>query len=140
MFRANGGNAVGLGIVRQSGANTLEVAERAKALIKELEPTVPQGMRIAIGSDESLFISRAIENVYDTLIEAALLVVLVIFLFLGSVRATLVPAVTVPICLLATCAVMWLCGLSLNLLTLLAFVLAIVLAIGRASGRERLCQ
>jgi multidrug efflux pump len=132
MFRSNGGNAVGLGIVRQSGANTLEVAERAKALIKELEPTVPQGMRIAIGSDESLFISRAIENVYDTLIEAALLVVLVIFLFLGSVRATLVPAVTVPICLLATCAVMWLCGLSINLLTLLAFVLAIGLVVDDA--------
>src|SRR3546814_1519937 len=82
-------------------------------------------MKVTIGSDESLFISRAIDNVYDTLGEAALLVVLVIFLFLGSMRATIIPSITVPICLLATCAVMWLLGLSINLLTLLAFVLAI---------------
>ena len=131
-FRSNGGNAIGLGIVRQSGANTLDVANRAKALAEELRPSLPVGMNVAIGSDESLFISRAIDNVYDTLIEAAILVILVIFLFLGSVRATLVPAVTVPICLLATCAVMWLLGLSLNLLTLLAFVLAIGLVVDDA--------
>ncbi len=131
-FRSNQGTAIGIGIIRQSGANTLEVAQKAKALIKELEPTLPKGMRVAIGTDESLFIERAIDNVYDTLIEAALLVILVIFLFLGSVRATIVPAVTVPICLLATCAVMWLLGLSINLLTLLAFVLAIGLVVDDA--------
>ncbi|MFC3442398.1 efflux RND transporter permease subunit [Sphingobium rhizovicinum] len=131
-FRSNQGTAIGIGIIRQSGANTLEVAQKAKALIKELEPTLPKGMRVAIGTDESLFIERAIDNVYDTLIEAALLVILVIFLFLGSVRATIVPAVTVPICLLATCAVMWLMGLSINLLTLLAFVLAIGLVVDDA--------
>ncbi|MBV2148514.1 efflux RND transporter permease subunit [Sphingobium sp. AS12] len=131
-FRSNAGTAIGLGIVRQSGANTLEVADKAKALAEQLRPTLPQGMRVAVGSDESLFISRAIENVYDTLLEAALLVILVIFLFLGSVRATIVPAITVPICLLATCAVMWLLGLSINLLTLLAFVLAIGLVVDDA--------
>ena len=131
-FRSNAGTAIGLGIVRQSGANTLEVADKAKALAEQLRPTLPQGMRVAVGSDESLFISRAIDNVYDTLIEAALLVILVIFLFLGSVRATIVPAITVPICLLATCAVMWLLGLSINLLTLLAFVLAIGLVVDDA--------
>lgn len=131
-FRSNQGTAIGLGIIRQSGANTLEVAQKAKALIKELEPTLPKGMRVAIGTDESMFIERAIDNVYDTLIEAALLVILVIFLFLGSVRATIIPAVTVPICLLATCAVMWLLGLSINLLTLLAFVLAIGLVVDDA--------
>ncbi|OHC93126.1 MAG: multidrug transporter AcrB [Sphingomonadales bacterium GWF1_63_6] len=131
-FRSNAGTAVGLGIVRQSGANTLDVADKAKALVEQLRPTLPEGMRVAIGSDESLFISRAIENVYDTLIEAALLVILVIFLFLGSVRATIIPAITVPICLLSTCAVMWLLGLSINLLTLLAFVLAIGLVVDDA--------
>ncbi len=131
-FRSNFGTAIGLGIVRQSGANTLDVAQKAKALVKELEPNLPAGMRVAIGTDESQFIERAIENVYDTLIEAALLVILVIFLFLGSVRATLIPAITVPICLLATCAVMWLAGLSINLLTLLAFVLAIGLVVDDA--------
>ena len=131
-FRSNQGTAIGIGIIRQSGANTLDVAQKAKALIKELEPNLPAGMRVAIGTDESLFIERAIENVYDTLIEAALLVILVIFLFLGSVRATIIPAITVPICLLATCAVMWLLGLSINLLTLLAFVLAIGLVVDDA--------
>ncbi|MBH1993407.1 MAG: efflux RND transporter permease subunit, partial [Sphingomonadaceae bacterium] len=131
-FRSNGSTGIGLGIVRQSGANTLEVADRAKALIEQLKPTMPEGMRVVVGSDESLFISRAIANVYDTLIEAALLVILVIFLFLGSVRATIIPAITVPICLLATCAVMWLLGLSINLLTLLAFVLAIGLVVDDA--------
>jgi multidrug efflux pump len=131
-FRSNGGTAIGLGIVRQSGANTLEVADKAKALLQQLKPSLPQGMHVAIGSDESLFISRALENVYRTLAEAAVLVVLVIFLFLGSIRATIIPAVTVPICLLATCATMWLLGLSINLLTLLAFVLAIGLVVDDA--------
>ena len=131
-FRSNGGTGIGIGIIRQSGANTLEVAERAKALIEQLRPNLPQGMSVNIGSDESLFISRAIDNVYDTLVEAAILVILVIFLFLGSLRATIIPSITVPICLLATCAVMWLLGLSLNLLTLLAFVLAIGLVVDDA--------
>ena len=131
-FRSNAATGIGVGIIRQSGANTLEVAEKAKALIDELRPALPPGMKVTIGSDESLFISRAIDNVYDTLAEAALLVVLVIFLFLGSLRATIIPSVTVPICLLATCAVMWLLGLSINLLTLLAFVLAIGLVVDDA--------
>lgn len=131
-FRANQATAVGLGIVRQSGANTLDVADRAKALIEQIRPDLPEGMVVNIGSDESLFISRAIENVYDTLLEAAILVILVIFLFLGSMRATIIPSVTVPICLLATCAVLWLAGLSINLLTLLAFVLAIGLVVDDA--------
>ncbi|MET0369845.1 MAG: efflux RND transporter permease subunit [Sphingobium sp.] len=132
MFRSNAAPGVGMGIIRQSGANTLEVAEKAKALIEDLRKTVPEGMKINIGSDESQYISRAIDNVYDTLIEAAILVIIVIFLFLGSLRATIIPAITVPICLLATCAVMWLLGLSMNLLTLLAFVLAIGLVVDDA--------
>lgn len=132
MFRSNEAGGIGMGIIRQSGANTLAVADRAKTLIDELRQTVPPGMKINIGSDESQYISRAIDNVYDTLIEAAILVIIVIFLFLGSLRATIIPAVTVPICLLATCAVMWLLGLSMNLLTLLAFVLAIGLVVDDA--------
>src|SRR3546814_624044 len=131
-FRTNGQNSIGLGIVRQSGANTLEVADRAKALAEEMSPTLPAGMTISVGSDESEFISRAIDKVYHTLAEAAVLVVLVIFLFLGSVRATFIPAITVPICLLATFVVLWLLGLSINLLTLLAMVLAIGLVVDDA--------
>ena len=90
-FRLNGQEAVGLGIVRQSGANTLAVAEAAKAAAEELKPTLPEGMNIVVGSDESLFISRAIDKVWETLAEAAVLVVLVIYLFLGNWRATLIP-------------------------------------------------
>jgi multidrug efflux pump len=131
-FRMNGQQAVGLGIVRQSGANTLEVAETAKATAEALKADLPEGMTITVGSDDSLFIGRAIEKVWQTLAEAAVLVVLVIFLFLGSWRATLIPAVTVPICLLGACAVLWLFGFSINLLTLLALVLAIGLVVDDA--------
>jgi len=131
-FRVNGAPAVGLGIVRQSGANTLAVAGAAKKLMADLTPILPAGMTMDIGSDDSLFIGRAIEGVWHTLAEAAVLVVLVIFLFLGSWRATLIPAVTVPICLLGSMAVLWFCGFSINLLTLLALVLSIGLVVDDA--------
>jgi len=131
-FRSNGATSIGLGIIRQSGANTLAVAERAKALVEEIRPTLPEGMEISVGSDDSLFISRAIDKVYETLLEAAILVVLVIYLFLGSWRATLIPAVTVPICLLGAFAVLWLFGFSINLLTLLALVLSIGIVVDDA--------
>ena len=104
-FRLNGNQAVGLGIVRQSGANTLAVADAAKAMVEQVRADpAARAWTITVGSDESLFIDRAIERVWMTLAEAAVLVVLVIFLFLGSWRATLIPAVTVPLCLLASFA------------------------------------
>ncbi len=131
-FRLNGSQAVGLGIVRQSGANTLAVADAAKAMADQVRPTLPEGMTITVGSDDSQFISRAIEKVWVTLAEAAVLVVLVIYLFLGSWRATLIPAVTVPLCLLASFAVLWLFGFSINLLTLLSMVLAIGIVVDDA--------
>lgn len=131
-FRLNGNPAVGLGIVRQSGANTLAVADSVKAEIEELRSSLPEGMEISIGSDESLFISRAIDGVWTTLAEAAVLVVLVVFVFLGSWRATLIPAVTVPLCILASFAVLWLFGFSINLLTLLALVLSIGIVVDDA--------
>ncbi|MCW4463776.1 efflux RND transporter permease subunit [Sphingomonas sp. BT-65] len=131
-FRLNGQPAVGLGVVRQSGANTLAVADAAKRTAEEIRPSLPEGMTITVGSDDSQFIGRAIDGVWHTLIEAAVLVVAVIFLFLGSWRATLIPAVTVPICLLGAFAVLWLFGFSINLLTLLALVLAIGLVVDDA--------
>lgn len=131
-YRSNGVPGVGIGIVRQSGANTLDVANRAKAQLAEISRTLPAGVTLDIGFDQSLFIERAIEKVYVTLAEAGVLVVAVIFLFLGSWRATLIPAVTVPVCLLATFAVLWLCGFSINLLTLLAMVLSIGLVVDDA--------
>ncbi|HEY0150306.1 MAG TPA: efflux RND transporter permease subunit [Allosphingosinicella sp.] len=131
-FRLNGEPAVGLGIVRQSGANTLAVADAAKQAAEALKPTLPEGMTLVVGSDESLFISRAIDKVWVTLAEAAVLVVLVIYLFLGNWRATLIPAVTVPLCLLASFAVLWMFGFSINLLTLLAMVLSIGIVVDDA--------
>ncbi len=131
-FRMNGDAGVGMGVVRQSGANTLKVAEDAKQAMADIAGDLPQGITIDMGSDSSLFIDRAIDGVWHTLIEATVLVVLVIFLFLGSWRATLIPALTVPICLLATFAVLWLFGYSINLLTLLAMVLAIGLVVDDA--------
>lgn len=131
-FRFDGQTGIGLGIVRQSGANTLAVAEAAKEVGESIRPSLPPGMTMEVAADSSLFISRAIEGVYHTLAEAAVLVVLVIFLFLGSWRATLIPAITVPICLLATFAVLWSSGSSINLLTLLALVLAIGLVVDDA--------
>lgn len=131
-FRYNGEAGVGLGIVRQSGANTLEVARAAKAMAADMQKDLPPGMQMAIGSDSSLFIEQSIKSVWKTLAEAALLVTLVVFLFLGNWRATLIPMVTVPICLLSTFTVLWMLGYSINLLTLLALVLAIGLVVDDA--------
>jgi multidrug efflux pump len=131
-FRSNGKPGVGIGIVRQSGANTLAVAEEVRSRIEETRKMLPAGVSIDISNDSSVFISAAIENVWKTLAEASLLVILVIYVFLGSARATLIPAVTVPICLIATFAVLWALGLSINLLTLLALVLAIGLVVDDA--------
>jgi multidrug efflux pump len=131
-FRMNGNPAVGLAIIRQSGANTLAVAGAAKTMAEQMRPNLPEGMDITVGSDESQFIERAIEKVWVTLAEAAVLVVLVIYLFLGSWRATLIPAVTVPLCLMASFAVLWMVGFSINLLTLLALVLSIGIVVDDA--------
>ena len=131
-FRFDGKQGVGLGVVRQSGANTLAVAREAKAMMAELANDLPSGVSIQTGSDSSLFIEQAIKGVWKTLAEAAILVTIVIFLFLGSWRATIIPAITVPICLLGTFTVLWLLGYSINLLTLLALVLAIGLVVDDA--------
>jgi multidrug efflux pump len=131
-FRLNGQSSAGIGVVRQSGANTLAVADAAKAMAVQLQPDLPENMSMSVASDDSLFIGRAIEGVWHTLGEAAVLVVLVIFLFLGSWRATLIPAITVPISLLGSFAVLWMFGFSINLLTLLALVLAIGLVVDDA--------
>lgn len=131
-FRSNGEPGVGMGIVRQSGANTLAVANAVKDRVEEVRSLLPEGVEIAVSWDSSVFIARAIENVWETLAIAALLVVVVIYLFLGSVRATIIPAVTVPVSLIGTFFALWILGLSINLLTLLALVLAIGLVVDDA--------
>jgi len=131
-FRGNGVPMVGIGIIKQSTANTIEVADAAKAKVQRINPTLPEGMEIKQSYDTSVFVKGAISEVYKTLGIAILLVVSVIFLFLGSVRATLVPAVTVPVSLVATFLVLWLLGFSINIITLLALVLAIGLVVDDA--------
>ncbi|MDX1504306.1 MAG: efflux RND transporter permease subunit [Spongiibacter sp.] len=129
MFRGNGIPQVGLGIIKQSVANTLEVAEAAKREADKLRKGLPEGTVLHDSFDSSVFIDSAIKEVYSTLFIAASLVVLVIFLFLGDVRAMLVPALTVPVSLIATFTVLSVLGYTINLLTLLALVLAIGLVV-----------
>lgn len=128
-FRGNGVPMVGIGIIKQSKANTIAVAQGAIDLAKTLQPNLPPGMEIINSYDTSVFIRNAISEVYKTLFIAIGLVVLVIYLFLGSFRAMLIPAVTVPVSLIATFTVLYGFGFSINLLTLLALVLAIGLVV-----------
>jgi multidrug efflux pump len=123
---------VGMGIIKQSTANTIDVARGAKAEMRRLNPTLPEGMAIKQSYDTSVFVEGAIKEVYKTLLIAIGLVILVIYLFLGSVRATLVPAVTVPVSIIASFIVLNMLGFSVNLLTLLALVLAIGLVVDDA--------
>ncbi len=129
LFRANGQPAVGLGIIKQSTANTLDVTRGAKAEMERIAATLPDGMRIRVNSDFSLFIEASLNEVVLTLLVAGLLVVAVIFLFLGDWRATLVPAATVPVSLIASFIFLDAFGFSINILTLLALVLAIGLVV-----------
>ena len=131
-FRGNGVPMVGIGIIKQSTANTIAVADAAKAEVGRINPSLPDGMEIKQSYDTSVFVKGAIAEVYKTLGIAIVLVVGVIFLFLGSARAMLVPAVTVPVSLISTFLVLWLLGFSINILTLLALVLAIGLVVDDA--------
>ncbi len=131
-FRRNGEDTVGLGIVRSAKANTLDVIRAAKARVARINPTLPSDMRLYPSYDASLYIDAAISEVWKTLAITAGVVVLVIFVFLGSMRATLVPAVTVPVSLIGTLFILYLLGFSINLLTLLALVLAIGLVVDDA--------
>ncbi|ATX81044.1 multidrug efflux pump [Mariprofundus ferrinatatus] len=131
-LRGNGIRMVGIGIVKQSKANTLSVARLAQAEMQRVNEVLPPHMHMEQSYDSSLFIDNAINEVFKTLLIAVLLVVVVIYLFLGNVRATLVPAVTVPISLISTFAVLYAFGYTINLLTLLALVLAIGLIVDDA--------
>ncbi len=128
-FRSNGIPMVGIGIVKQSKANTLEVARAVRAKVQELRKSLPAGMSLADGSDDSVFIQAAITEVYRTLAIAMVLVIAVIYLFLGSVRAMLIPAVTVPVSLVGSFIILAAFGYSVNLVTLLALVMAIGLVV-----------
>ncbi len=131
-FRGNGIANVGIGIIKQSTANTIDVARAAQAEAEKINENLPKGMEIRQSYDTSVFIEGAINEVYKTLFIAIVLVIFVIYLFLGSLRATLVPAVTVPVSVIATFIMLYALGFSINLLTLLALVLAIGLVVDDA--------
>ncbi|MCG6868852.1 MAG: efflux RND transporter permease subunit [Gammaproteobacteria bacterium] len=131
-FRGNTVPMVGIGIIKQSTANTLAVAEAAKEEMRRINEGLPDGLAIKQSYDSSVFVQGAIDEVYKTLFIAIALVIGVIYLFLGSARAMLVPAVTVPVSLIATFMVLLALGFSINILTLLALVLAIGLVVDDA--------
>lgn len=131
-LRGNGVPMVGVGIVKQSKGNLLEVAKLAKEEMARVNAILPPNMHLAQSYDSSVFIDNAIDEVFKTLLIAVLLVVLVIYLFLGNLRAMLVPAVTVPVSLIGTFIVLSAFGYTINLLTLLALVLAIGLVVDDA--------
>ncbi|AVI67536.1 MULTISPECIES: efflux RND transporter permease subunit [Shewanella] len=132
MFRGNKEAMIGLGVSKQSTANTLEVARAVNALVDKINPTLPAGMSIKRSYDSSVFIEASIKEVYQTLFTAMILVIIVIYLFLGSVRAMLIPAITVPVSLLGTFIVLYALGYTINLLTLLAMILAIGMVVDDA--------
>jgi multidrug efflux pump len=131
-YHSNGEPALGIGIVKTSTANSLDVAEEAKAEAERIKGTLPAGTDIYTAFDTTTFISASVDRVYETLVEAVVLVLLVIWLFLGSARAALIPAVTVPVCVIASFIALYAFGFSINLLTLLALVLCIGLVVDDA--------
>ena len=132
VVRVNGNPAVGLGIVKQSTANTLAVAQAVKAQLPRIQSSLPEGLKVFIAFDSSLFIDASIKAVYRAIFDAMLLVTLVIFLFLRSFRSTLIPFVTIPVSLIGACFFLWMFGFTINILTLLGIVLAIGLVVDDA--------
>lgn len=131
-MRGNGRTMIGLGIVRQSTANTLEVSRGVRQEVDAINESLPEHLKLQVTYDSSIFIEKAVDEVYETLAIAMVLVILVIYLFLGNLRSTLIPAVTVPVSLIASSIVLLFLGYSINLLTLLALVLAIGLVVDDA--------
>ncbi|MFN3953268.1 MAG: efflux RND transporter permease subunit [Pararhodobacter sp.] len=124
ILRANGQNGIGIGIIRQATANTLDISRAVNEVVAELQQILPDDVRIFVTSDEATFVRGAIAEVLKTLGLALAIVVAIIYLFLRDARATLIPALTLPVALIGTLAAIWLVGFSVNILTLLALVLA----------------
>jgi len=128
-FRGNTVPQIGMGFIRQSKANTLSVAKAIKEEAERIRELLPDYIELHNSFDSSQFIEESINEVYSTLYIAVLMVVVVIWLFLGSLRALLVPAATVPVSLIATFIVLYFLGFTINILTLLALILAIGLVV-----------
>lgn len=128
----NGVPAIAIGVIKQSTANPLDVSKAVTAELPAINTSLPEGLSAAIGNDDSIFIERSIAAVYSSIGEAIALVVLVILFFLRSFRAAIIPIVTIPVSLIATFAIMFALGFTVNTLTLLAMVLAIGLVVDDA--------
>ena len=132
IYRGNGQARVGIGIIKQSKANTISVIDAVRQEVKQIAKALPKDISIEESYDTSVFIRSAIHEVYVTLGIAIALVVVIIYMFLGSWRATLVPTVTLPVCLIATSILLYAFDYSVNLLTLLAIILAIGIVVDDA--------
>jgi multidrug efflux pump len=132
LVRFNGRPSIGLGVVKQSTANTLDVAEAVKVGVAELVREMPAGVVLEIAYDSSRFIRRSITDVSRTIFEAALLVVFVIYIFLRSFRATLIPAIAIPVSILGSLTGLYVLGFTINTLTLMGITLAIGLVVDDA--------
>ncbi|UJW74101.1 efflux RND transporter permease subunit [Rhizobium sp. SL42] len=131
-LRSNGVQGVGLGIIRQAQSNTLNISEGVHAAVDALSKTLPEGTRIAITSDDAVFIEGALHEVELALSLSAFIVVVVLYLFLRDWKATLIPALTMPVALIGTLVAIYMVGFSINILTLLAIVLATGLVVDDA--------
>lgn len=132
LLRINGKPAIGLAILAQSTANPVDVAAEVKKTIDSLQQTLPPHFKIQLVFDSTLFIKQSIREVYKTFFEAVFFVALVVFLFIGNLRAAIIPIITIPICLISAFWPMYLLGFELNVITLLAMVLAIGLVVDDA--------
>jgi len=130
--RLNGSPAISTGIIRQATANPLELSKGVRAMLPRLQEDLPSDVKIDIANDNSVFIQHSVNAVYHTIVEAIVLVALVVFVFLRTVRASIIPIVTIPVSLIGAFALMSLAGFSINTLTLLALVLAIGLVVDDA--------
>ncbi|MCP5152908.1 MAG: efflux RND transporter permease subunit [Ectothiorhodospiraceae bacterium] len=130
--RFNGQTSVTAGVVKQATANPLDVSNAIRSELPRILDTLPEGVSLQVAYDKSIFIAKSIENVYQTIVEAVALVVLIIFVFLRSWRAVLVPLVTIPVSLIGALGLVYAFGFSINTLTLLALVLAIGLVVDDA--------
>ena len=132
MTRLDGKAAIGVEIIRQAKANTIAISRGVRAAIDELKRSIPEGVEIAITSDDATFIQESIHEVVEALILATIIVILIILAFLRSVRATVAPTISIPVSLVGTIAAIYLAGFSLNMLTLLALVVATGLVVDDA--------
>jgi multidrug efflux pump len=132
IVRFNGKNAVSLGVIKQATANPLTLAQAVRETLPKLQAELPPGVAVDIANDTTVFIERSIESVWRTIGESIVLVALLILFFLRSFRASLIPLITIPVCLIGSCAIMLVAGFSINTLTLLALVMAIGLVVDDA--------